>query len=254
MNTEVLKEPRGFMRCLQCFFAMVAFAACANWSLSNSWTVECVSSTIGPFKSANTFSYPFRLDHDSSVVRVSCLPSNQSLPAACKSKTDSPSSNFTIVRQPGDFKSDAEFFVFTGVVAFLASIGSIVVYVFFSGLYMGEEKKFPFYDFCLTVMIAVFWLSASAAWANGISGLKLVGDPDNWLMDMPICKEGTQAQCGVRNCFVEDRGHYGGANASVVFGFLNFFLWASNLWFVYKETHWFSSRSSGPQQMVNNQA
>ena len=47
--------------------------------------------------------------------------------------------------QPGDFKSDAEFFVFTGVVAFLASIGSIVVYVFFSGLYMGEEKKFPFY-------------------------------------------------------------------------------------------------------------
>ena len=49
------------------------------------------------------------------------------------------------MRQPGDFKSDAEFFVFTGVVAFLGSMASIVVYVFFSGLYSDDQKKFPLY-------------------------------------------------------------------------------------------------------------
>ena len=49
------------------------------------------------------------------------------------------------MRQPGDFKSDAEFFVFTGVVAFLGSMASIVIYVFFSGLYSDDQKKFPLY-------------------------------------------------------------------------------------------------------------
>nr|KAF6335849.1 synaptoporin [Pipistrellus kuhlii] len=30
-------------------------------------------------------------------------------------------------------------------------------------------------------------------------------------------------------------------NTSVVFGFLNFILWAGNIWFVFKETGWHSS-------------
>ena len=46
---------------------------------------------------------------------------------------------------PGDFKSDSEFFVFTGVVAFLGSGALVALYVFFSKLYMDEQKKAPFY-------------------------------------------------------------------------------------------------------------
>ena len=40
-------------------------------------------------------------------------------------------------------------------------------------------------------------------------------------------------------------------NIFQLLGFLNFFLWASNLWFVYKETHWFAGRSNQSQQMTN---
>lgn len=29
-----------------------------------------------------------------------------------------------------------------------------------------------------------------------------------------------------------------------IIGFLNFFLWASDLWFLYKETPWFQSRQN----------
>lgn len=236
MNTDVLKEPRGFMRILQCFFAMVAFATCANYSVTTSWQIICKNNTTvtPPALQQNTFNYPFRLDHI------------QPVDATC----DGTKPHTITLRQPGDFKSDAEFFVFTGVVAFLGSMASIVVYVFFSGLYLDDQKKFPFYDFCFTVIVAVFWLSASAAWANGVSNLKYVANPDNWLLERPICKEPTIDEWGVERCDINDRGHFGGANASVVFGFLNFFLWASNLWFVYKETHWFAGRSQA-QQMTN---
>ena len=34
-------------------------------------------------------------------------------------------------------------------------------------------------------------------------------------------------------------GLYGGATSAVLLGFLNFFLWSCNLWYLYKETAWF---------------
>ena len=44
---------------------------------------------------------------------------------------------------PGDFSSDAQFFVFVGVISFLGTMVSLAVYVFFSDLYMSEQKKAP---------------------------------------------------------------------------------------------------------------
>ena len=34
-------------------------------------------------------------------------------------------------------------------------------------------------------------------------------------------------------------GDFGGAVSAVLLGFLNFFLWTANLWYLYKETAWF---------------
>ena len=44
---------------------------------------------------------------------------------------------------PGDFSSDAQFFVFTGVLSFLATMAIMVVYVFFSEIYFSESKMAP---------------------------------------------------------------------------------------------------------------
>ena len=33
----------------------------------------------------------------------------------------------------------------------------------------------------MTVIVAVFWLSASAAWANGVINLKYIADPNSWI-------------------------------------------------------------------------
>ena len=46
--------------------------------------------------------------------------------------------------QPGDFQSDAQFFVFTGVIAWLGATAWLVIYVFFSQKYLEDaEKKVP---------------------------------------------------------------------------------------------------------------
>ena len=52
----------------------------------------------------------------------------------------------------------------------------------------------------------------------------------------------------IGQCVATDRGHFGGANVSVLLGFLNFFLWACNLWFLYKETFWFTGGQAGQEQ------
>lgn len=83
-------------------------------------------------------------------------------------------------------------------------------------------------DFILTTVLAVFWLSSSAAWANGASALKTVTDAN-----------AISALCG--HILVHTTS-FSSLNISLLFGFLNFFLWASDLWFLYKETYWFKDR------------
>ena len=127
---------------------------------------------------------------------------------------------------------------------------SIAFYVFYSSLYSDEQKNYPKVDFLITALLAFFWLAGSSAWANGLNGMKDVADPDNWIWTSQNDKaaacfktsEGTYSYTKIGECHTTSRGHFGGANVSVLFGFLNFFLWASNLWFLYKETNWYKAK------------
>ena len=47
--------------------------------------------------------------------------------------------------QPGDFSSDAQFFVFTGVIAWLGSTACLAIYVFFSQRYLDDSKTAPMF-------------------------------------------------------------------------------------------------------------
>ena len=72
------------------------------------------------------------------------------------------------------------------------------------------------------MIVAVFWLSASAAWANGVLGLKAASD-ETWLSSSKFspCQkndDGNYKLSDITSCSQEDnqRGSFGGANASVV--------------------------------------
>ena len=75
-----------------------------------------------------------------------------------------------------------------------------------------------FKDFCFTVIVAVFWLSASAAWANGVVSLKNATG-ESWLLTSelsPCKKTGDVFSRGIQYCEHTSDGSFGGANASIV--------------------------------------
>nr|CAD7398605.1 unnamed protein product [Timema poppensis] len=218
----VFKEPRGVMRILQFIFSICAFATTTGFT-----SFILLNITCGPSESSEVgvnleYSYPFRLDH---VQQQKKCSTNVSDPEAFTLHT------FHLV---GDFSSDAQFFVATGVLSLIYSFLIGIVYVLFDAKYQSNELL-PLTDFILTVTLSVFWLSGSAAWANGLTGLK--GTTSSIISSkqcLDICKSAKV-------------GSVSGLNISIMLGFLNFFLWASDLWFLYKETSWFKLKqgSSG---------
>lgn len=77
----------------------------------------------------------------------------------------------------GDMSSDSQFYVATGVLSMLYCIFIIAVYGFVDQMYK-DKQEFPMADFMLTTILAIFWLSGSAAWSNGTSALKSMTDVD----------------------------------------------------------------------------
>lgn len=208
LNTEVFQEPRGVMRVIQFIFAIWAFAKTVDYY--NEVTISYCST-----KSTSLgFTYPYHLDSVSTTLQA-CQPNQTDLP-------------FQLV---GDFSSDAQFFVATGVLSMLYCIGISICYVLFNEVYVSNSTV-PMADFLATLVLAVFWLSGSAAWANGIVGLKAITDPRNII---------TWKSWQALHPFYPfpSVGSFSGLNISITLGFLNFFLWAFDLWFLYKETQWF---------------
>ena len=109
-NTEVLKEPRGFIRCLQLLLAVVAFATLANYSTQIAISIICKQANAG--EEFNQFTrdvtYPFRVEQ-LEPINVTGL---------CNITNREPGE----IGFLGDFSSEAQFLVFTGVISFLYSL------------------------------------------------------------------------------------------------------------------------------------
>lgn len=212
VNLTAFREPRGVMRILQFVFAICAFATISGYS-GEVMLTACEKPVTFSIK----FGYPFVLD-SATPAEVTCVSPAGSPPTTVP------------VSLVGDFSSDAQFFVASGVLAFLYCMGIVVVYGFYEEKYQ-SNSMLPLVDFVLTTVLAVLWLSSSAAWANSLTGIKSV-------TDVSFIKE---SQCkGI--CQSVWTSSFSSLNISVLLGFLNFFLWASDLWFLYKETHWFKMR------------
>lgn len=235
-DPEPLKEPRGFLRLIQWFIALLAFATCCDFSLQFGFTIVCVDSTVGPFHYNTTTSYPFRPDHNKEIHYQSPV---------CNGNDTKENKTFTF---PGDFSSDAQFYVFTGVMVWLYSTASLALYLFYSGLYTDEQKNYPKIDFILAAFIAFIWLAAASAWANGFLNLKSIAHGNTWIYTNPSPCEREEnddfRDVSIASCEAITVGGFGKANASILFGFLNCFLWASNTWFLYKETAWYRTRNN----------
>ncbi|XP_039235639.1 synaptophysin-like protein 2 [Pipra filicauda] len=207
-----LQEPLGFIKVLEWLFAIFAFGSCGSFSGETGAMVRCESGAMTAI--SVQFGYPFRL---------------YQIPFGMPNCQDE--SEARTLYLVGDFSAPAEFFVTLGIFCFLYSMAALGIYLRFHSLY-SQNTKLPFGDFCVTVCFAFFWLVAAAAWGKGLSDVKAATRPGALLGAMAVCQDE-----GVR-CSPGTTPAMGLANISVLFGFLNFLLWAGNCWFVLRETPW----------------
>ncbi|KAL8178892.1 UNVERIFIED_CONTAM: Synaptophysin-like protein 2 [Gekko kuhli] len=229
-----LEEPLGFIKVLQWLFAIFAFGACGSFSAETGATVKCNADPKEMTAITVQFGYPFRLYK---------VPFD--MPVCDQDSTDK-----RTLHLMGDFSAPAEFFVTLGVFSFLYTMAALAVYLQFHSLYK-ENKRLPFADFCITVSFTFFWLVAFSAWGKGLSDVKGATRPSSLIAAMSVCQLKTAV------CNAGATPSMGLANISVLFGFVNFVLWAGNCWFVFKETPWHAQttnkESSAEQGAVDKQ-
>lgn len=241
-NYDVVKEPRGFIKCLEVFLAIFAFA--------------CATGYRGYLKIDQTT--PYGQTHDAQGTIQ--YPFSQTLEMPLLQPTTNNTVKYTL---EVDERSKIEFFVFIGVMCFLYSLGMLVYYIFF------EENNTmnatpvtsswlspPIIDFGLGAFWTLFWFFSACAFAAGVNALKDLVNIEN------LTKQGGAfyEPCTLNNFKCEGTNpKYATMTVAILLGFLNVFVWAGNIWFLYKETPWHnkslsSSAAGGPSTVQQPQS
>ncbi|XP_065826896.1 synaptophysin-like [Oscarella lobularis] len=203
-RAAVFKEPRGFIKIIQLVFVIVAFSVLASYREE----VKLGSSVNGTF----TVKYAFDDDDYFFNFISNVLPTHSSYPSST-----------------GRYRASGSFYEFVGIVAFLYIVGISLCYAFLEVKLTPERRNKFFLDLIVTAVMAVFWLICSSVWARAVDGIRDVVNE-------------IYVSFGLSGS--TPRPSYGVLIVVVILGFLNFFLWAGNCWFVVKETKWYRRRGS----------
>ncbi|XP_061662748.1 synaptophysin-like protein 1 isoform X2 [Syngnathoides biaculeatus] len=199
--------------------AIFAFGSCGGFVAKNIVSIFCGDGRNETLTAS--FHYPFRLSE------VPLIDGN----ATICNRSVGPT------HLMGDSSSAAEFFVGVAIVCFLYSMAALLVYLGYMHVYKNSDFG-PILDFVITAVIVFLWLVCSSAWAKGLQNVKDATDTEGIGATVALCKGGNIT------CEVTEYANLRTLNISVVFGYLNMFVWAGNAWFVYKETRWHSQKIS----------
>ncbi|XP_065828855.1 synaptophysin-like [Oscarella lobularis] len=222
---DVFKEPRGFLKILEFVFAIAAFATLTSYH-SSGRVERDYSISIRNFSENGTNVYNFVIGYDFGDDDL-----------YFESEQGGGGNRIFVVR--GRHRAHANFFLFVGIFAFLASIFVVACYVFVEEKLAAQSKQrrdlFFKIDFGLTILIAFFWFVAGCVWAaaaNSLPGVVDKGFADFIASEASSCQSRPPFESVV--C-LSTKPTYGGVIVAVILAYLNFFLWAGNSWFAFKE-------------------
>jgi len=213
-KTDVLKEPRGFIKIIQFFFSILAFACLVDWRGHLSFELTCKSNNT-KVKVDHTFQYPFAMD-----------AVEESLPLCQARKTGKKDFELNAV-------SSSQFFVFIGVVSFFASIIIAIGYVLCEEVYL-STPRYAWGDIVIHGALSFLWFVSSCAYAAHIWKIKKYSS-FAWASSPTGFKECNQA-LATKECKVLTDPTFANLDIAALCGFVNVFLWGANIWFLYKET------------------
>jgi hypothetical protein len=221
LNLDPLKEPRGFIRVIQLFLAILAFATTVDYREKQEVRIHCNESTSDPSMDIISYevSYPFNTRYIFQIKKY---------PTTCKT------GEWKTVLFELDKESTAKFYVTTGVLSFMFSIFAIIVYIFMTETYE-NTGIFPFIDLIATAILTFFWFISWCTWVAKEGSIKsfVKEMPDNLCLELrTVSGSGLLITCDLGNS-----PSFSKLTSSLIFGFGNIILWAGSCWFVFKETH-----------------
>lgn len=243
MNTRVVfKEPRGMVRWLQLFFAIVAFSTVVDFYTTLGVDITCppastTTTTAPPNPNPNPPApnptpapAPLQIKHPKLIISYPFDFSQQIVYNECPNVNNS----YTHV---ASLSGSPQFFVMTGVLSLIYASGTLVIYLLFSSTY-DSLPVMPVADLIVTGILCLFWFIASSSFASGVTTLKSTASYTN--IQQSLCPAQFTSQGGI--CSEADIPTWKSLNVGLVSGFTSFFLWFAGLWFVYKETHFHTPR------------
>jgi len=222
LQFEVIKEPRGFIKIIQIFVAIFAFATCTGFRGRIELKQTCQNTKS--YTTGASFQYPFQrtliIDYHDTATCTKLMP----------------------YQIPLDYKASMQYYVVIGVFCFLYCLGVLAYYILLESEQThsaAPPEKFsaPVIDFVISVIFVIFWFTSAIACAASVTGIKKTTDVSKIIPRIPGCigKNGS--------CSPTIEGNYATLDVSALVGFLNVFVWCGNLWFLYKETHWHTPKS-----------
>ncbi|KAG5684924.1 hypothetical protein PVAND_014132 [Polypedilum vanderplanki] len=216
-NFNTFQEPRGVMRVFQFVFSIWGFFAVRDFSFEV--RMDCQDAL---YNRVHNIDYPFEFGE-----------------YVCRRRIGDQKTDNTTIFLSVDASTGAQFFALTAVLSLLYALFIIFVYCYLDEMYK-SKPEFPMADFALTGILAFFWLIFSLALNSGASAMKSTFNVQNLAHSCYNCDPKVSS--------------FTDLNIALMIGFLNFFLWASDLWFLYKETIWFQNRGViYNQQMFSQQ-
>ncbi|XP_064400768.1 synaptophysin-like protein 1 [Halichondria panicea] len=240
VNLRVLLEPKGFLRIILLFVALLAFALTAGFhSSGDSNSVTCTSNQTGlpNYTAAVDFTYPYTINSYSARVLTS----------------DNFTNNNTQCRGAGSMNvllaSSAQFFVAMGVLTMIYAGGAIVVYMLFITPELYLAKWIVIGDLFGTLLFGLLYTIASLAWSVGAAELNtyVASLLNNYAANCLVCS----ASLGLINARTQS---FTQLVISAIFGWLASFIWLASLWFVYKDTVWHKDASGPLAALYEHQA